>query len=120
MGGSRCHSSGPRRRLGNMQFRSFARRQFPATVAALCAWTGLAALAGPLRSGPQTAPSGSAFDVASIKPSKPGVRGYAIQPLPGGLHVVNTPVRLLIAEAYHVFDFQVTGGPKWLDDDRYD
>jgi uncharacterized protein (TIGR03435 family) len=29
-------------------------------------------------------------------------------------------LKLLIAEAYHVYDFQVSGGPKWIDADRYD
>jgi uncharacterized protein (TIGR03435 family) len=27
---------------------------------------------------------------------------------------------MLIAEAYHVYDYQVSGGPKWIDDDRFD
>src|SRR5690348_14956573 len=68
---------------------------------------------------PAAAPPAS-FEVASIKPSKPGTRGYSVQPLPGRLHVANTSLRILISEAYHVYDFQVTGGPKWLDEDRWD
>src|SRR5579871_2042488 len=98
---------------------NFAKRAFAGNH--LTAAMGMAALAVPLLSGPQTAPSPvPAFEVASIKPAKPGVRGYSIQPLPGGLHVANTPLKLLIAEANHVFDFQISGGPKWLDEDRYD
>jgi uncharacterized protein (TIGR03435 family) len=29
-------------------------------------------------------------------------------------------LKLLISEAYHVYDFQISGGPKWIDSDRYD
>jgi uncharacterized protein (TIGR03435 family) len=66
---------------------------------------------------PQDAP---AFDAASIKPAQAGARGYSIRPLPGRLSISNTPLRLLIASAYRVYEFQVSGGPKWLDSERYD
>ena len=69
------------------------------------------------QAGPVTSPG---FEVASIKPSKPGTRGYSIQPLPGRLTASNTTLKMLIAAAYRVYDFQVSGGPKWLDSDRYD
>jgi uncharacterized protein (TIGR03435 family) len=62
----------------------------------------------------------SAFDAASIKPAKSGARGYSIRPLPGRLSIGNTSLKMLIAAAYHVNDFQISGGPKWLDSDRYD
>ena len=29
-------------------------------------------------------------------------------------------MKLLIAEAYHVSNFQISGGPRWIDADRYD
>src|SRR5690242_18550318 len=61
-----------------------------------------------------------AFDVASIKPAAPGQRGYSIQPQNGTLKVRNTTLKLLIAEAYHVYDFQVSGGPGWVDGERFD
>ena len=60
------------------------------------------------------------FDSASVKPAKPGTRGYSIQPLPGRLRAQNVTLKQMIAEAYHVYDFQVSGGPKWIDSDRYD
>src|SRR5690242_21056186 len=60
------------------------------------------------------------FDAASVKPAAPGARGYSIRPLPGRLSLGNCTLRLMIAAAYHVMDFQVTGGPKWLDADRWD
>lgn len=66
----------------------------------------------------QTAPD-AAFDVASIKPAKPDARGYSIRPFPGRLSAENVTLKLLMAEAYHVYDFQISG-PKWIDSDRYD
>jgi uncharacterized protein (TIGR03435 family) len=60
------------------------------------------------------------FDAASIKPSKAAIRGYSIQPLPGRVSAQNVTLRLLISEAYHVYDFQVSGVPKWGDTDRFD
>jgi uncharacterized protein (TIGR03435 family) len=69
---------------------------------------------------PQNAPGPErTFDVASIKPAKPDARGYSIRPLPGRLSAENVTLKLLIAEAYHVHDFQVSG-PKWIDSERYD
>jgi len=68
----------------------------------------------------QTAPPpASSFDVASIKPAKPDARGYSIRPFPGRLEAENVTLQQLIAEAYHVYDFQVSG-PKWTTSDRYD
>jgi uncharacterized protein (TIGR03435 family) len=61
-----------------------------------------------------------AFDSASIKPAKPGARGYSIRPFPGRVSAENVTLKLLISEAYHVHEFQISGGPKWVDSDRYD
>jgi uncharacterized protein (TIGR03435 family) len=82
----------------------------------LLAIVGLAALAHA-----QGAPANPlAFDAASVKPAKPNVRGYSIQPLPGRLITANTTLRMLIAAAWRVYDVQVSGGPKWLDSERFD
>ena len=64
-------------------------------------------------------PPDTAFDVASIKPARPEARGYSIRPFPGRLSAENVTLKLLIAEAYHVYDFQISG-PKWIDSERYD
>lgn len=68
----------------------------------------------------QTAPAGTTFEVASIKPAGAGVRGYSIRPLHDRLSAQNVTLKMLIAEAYHVYDFQISGGPKWIDADRFD
>jgi uncharacterized protein (TIGR03435 family) len=85
-------------------------------ILALVAWS-TAAAAQQQQPVPANSP---AFDAASVKPSKPNIRGYSIQPLPGRLTTTNTTLRMLIAVAWRVYDVQVSGGPKWLDSDRYD
>src|SRR5258708_5821183 len=62
------------------------------------------------------------FEVASIKPSKPGADGGGIKPLPGGQTYVatNIPVKVMIKLMYHLNDRQISGGPGWLDTDLYD
>jgi uncharacterized protein (TIGR03435 family) len=65
-------------------------------------------------------PHAQTFDSASIKTAATGVRGYSIQPLPGRLSARNASLKQLVAEAYHVHDYQVEGGPKWMDTDHFD
>ena len=62
------------------------------------------------------------FEVASIRPAKPGSQGGGIKPLPGGQTYVatNVPVRLIILLMYHLNNSQVSGGPSWLGSDLYD
>src|ERR1700730_3474393 len=63
-----------------------------------------------------------AFDVASIKLSKPGGRGGGIRPLAGGQTYIatNGPVRLIIRLMYRLADSQLVGGPGWLNNEFYD
>ena len=69
-------------------------------------------------------PAPLTFEVASIKPAAPAGVGrvpMGIQMLPGGgLRASNVTVRLLLTLAYDVRDFQISGGPPWLDTQRYD
>ena len=83
-----------------------------ALIGALALYTALGQL--------QTRPE---FDVASVKPSKPGTPGA------GGIDdgtrgerftATNVTVRRLIMRAYEIADWQVSGAPKWVDSDRYD
>jgi uncharacterized protein (TIGR03435 family) len=61
------------------------------------------------------------FEVASIKPSDPGERGVMIQFAPGGRFVAkNVTLKSLVAMAYDVRDFQLSGGPAWTGAARYD
>ena len=63
-----------------------------------------------------------AFEVASIKPNKSGddPQSTSLQP-GGGFSATNVSVRFLIRVSYGRFqEALVSGGPSWLDTDRYD
>lgn len=63
-----------------------------------------------------------AFDVASIKPTdpnRPGPIGTATYP-GGKLIITQYTLKMLIHEAYGVQDDQISGGARWMGEDRYD
>ena len=62
------------------------------------------------------------FDVASVKPNRFGIAGkVSIQTQPGGRFTAeNVTARQLIRFAYRLQDSQLSGGPRWLDDERFD
>jgi uncharacterized protein (TIGR03435 family) len=70
----------------------------------------------------QSLPSSPTFEVASVKPGRPGdARGSTFQFTPGGgLKVTNGTLKGIIETAYDVRDFQISGGPGWLTSQRYD
>jgi bla regulator protein BlaR1 len=59
-----------------------------------------------------------AFDVASIKRDVSGEPGGIFTCVPA-CHLERMTVRELVVFAYRVHDFQVTGGPGWIDSERY-
>lgn len=62
-----------------------------------------------------------AFEVASVKPNTSGDGRVLVMQQPGGrLNLVNVTLRLMIRNAYRVQDFQIVGGPDWLDSARFD
>jgi bla regulator protein blaR1 len=89
------------------------------TVPAVMTLVLLAAGAGFCQN-PATA-SESGFEVASIKPADPAASGMRIGISPGGTFTAtNATLKALIQQAYEVRDFQISGGPGWLDTQRYD
>jgi uncharacterized protein (TIGR03435 family) len=61
------------------------------------------------------------FDVASIKPGNPDSRLLRSVITPGGnLRAENVTLRTLIEDAYRMKPFQLTGGPRWVDEDRFE
>ncbi|MBZ5576437.1 MAG: TIGR03435 family protein [Acidobacteriia bacterium] len=61
------------------------------------------------------------FEVASIKPSSADAHNVMIQMQPGGgVRMTNVTLRILLAQAYDVRDFQISGGPGWMASDRFD
>jgi uncharacterized protein (TIGR03435 family) len=61
-----------------------------------------------------------AFDVASVKPNLSATGGFSMGTSQGRLSATNVPVRMLIQKGFHVKEFQLSGGPGWLDTARYD
>ncbi len=61
------------------------------------------------------------FEVAAIRQNVSGEQNTHIS-MPGGgrLVVENASVKTLIRNAYGILAFQFAGGPKWLDDDKFD
>jgi uncharacterized protein (TIGR03435 family) len=61
------------------------------------------------------------FEVASIKPSTPRSRGPTIyNPTRERFAITSITTKSLIAYAYDVRDFQVSGGPSWVGSEEYD
>jgi len=70
---------------------------------------------------PMAANAPLAFEVATIKPTKPGTQGKAITMRgPRQFVTINKSLNDLISFAYGVHIRQVTGGPSWLESEFYD
>ena len=62
-----------------------------------------------------------AFEVASIKPNVSGSDSASMRALPGGrITVTNNSLFNMIRNAYQLQRYQMTGGPDWIDKDRWD
>jgi len=69
----------------------------------------------------QSASPTAKFEVASIKPSDPAVRGFRVQSTPGGRYIASgVTVKFLIQAAYGVRDFQILNAPAWTDAQHFD
>ena len=60
------------------------------------------------------------FEVASVKPNKSGEGFVQLGGRGGQFTITNAPLRLIIRNAYRLQDFQIIGGPGWLNSDRFD
>ena len=65
----------------------------------------------------QTAPP--SFEVATIRPNQSDAVQSAVFFQPGRFVADNATVKMLIAYAYAVKDFQISGGPSWMDSERF-
>jgi uncharacterized protein (TIGR03435 family) len=65
-------------------------------------------------------PTKQAFEVASIKPSDPNARGSSSNTDRRFVTIRNWTVKRLAQRAFGVEDYQVTGGPNWLDSYHFD
>jgi uncharacterized protein (TIGR03435 family) len=60
-----------------------------------------------------------AFEAASIKRSTALENGTDLDSTPGTMTMRNFSLRSLVRVAYGVKEYQVVGGPKWMDSERY-
>jgi uncharacterized protein (TIGR03435 family) len=66
-------------------------------------------------------PNRPAFEIASIRPNSSGVRTGCCRVQPGGrLVATGATLKNLMQWAYGVQDYQISGGPTWLDSTGYD
>ena len=65
-------------------------------------------------------PTDPTFEVASVKPNKSGEGFVQLGGRGGQFTITNAPLRLIIRNAYRLQDFQIVGGPGWLNSDRFD
>jgi uncharacterized protein (TIGR03435 family) len=69
----------------------------------------------------QSPPAPPEFEVASVKPNTSGNNLINIRPPVGGrFSATNARLRMLISIAYKVKDFEISGGPGWINTDGYD
>jgi len=61
-----------------------------------------------------------AFEVATIKPSRPETQGRGFTMRGGQVMTINTSVSNLISFAYDLHDRQISGGPAWMESDKFD
>jgi uncharacterized protein (TIGR03435 family) len=61
------------------------------------------------------------FDVASIKATPPDERGGIVHQPPGGqsYEAIGAPLRMIMTVAYSVTDRQLSGGPDWINTERW-
>jgi uncharacterized protein (TIGR03435 family) len=69
---------------------------------------------------PQAKPAAQPeFEVASVKPNNSGNPSTRVRLVPD-VNVENATLKALVLLAYDVKEFQVSGGPGWIDTERYD
>jgi hypothetical protein len=61
-----------------------------------------------------------AFEVAEVKINNNGPGPVSVSLVNRQARLINAPMRLMIAGAYSVNPDAVTGGPGWIDSDRFD
>jgi bla regulator protein blaR1 len=68
-----------------------------------------------------TASAQHTFEVAAIKPNASGDNRVMMRMQPGGrFTATGVTLRQLVAQAFNVRDFQISGGPGWMGSEHYD
>ena len=70
---------------------------------------------------PSAKPGAPVFELTSVKRNISGSERTSTRGQPnGGWSATNVRLKAVIARAYEVREFQITGGPDWIDSDRFD
>ncbi|HEX4278242.1 MAG TPA: TIGR03435 family protein [Bryobacteraceae bacterium] len=64
--------------------------------------------------------AGQEFEVASIKPNASGSDMVRLDFHGGRLTAENVSLRMLVMRAFKAKDFEISGGPSWMNSDRFD
>jgi uncharacterized protein (TIGR03435 family) len=65
-------------------------------------------------------PVPESFDVVSVKSSDPNNPGFSVRPNPNNFVVTGAPLKFLVQYAYDLHEFQIEGGPDWINSARFD
>src|SRR5580658_1340649 len=68
----------------------------------------------------QAGPDKLQFEVVSVTPSQPMARGGGYNLSRGRLNAKNQSLRDLVKFAFDLQDYQLTGGARWMETDRYE
>jgi uncharacterized protein (TIGR03435 family) len=72
------------------------------------------------KSAQATGASSLSFEVVSIKPNRSEDDRLRLGTSPGRFTATGTTAKMLIGWAYNVKDFQLSGGPGWINSEKYD
>jgi len=89
-----------------------------AGTAALCVPIIIGLMSAPMKAQSQAEPI--SFAVTSVKENASGVQGGGLDTEQDRLTGTNITLRTYIRAAYHLQNFQLSGGPSWTESDRYD
>jgi uncharacterized protein (TIGR03435 family) len=59
------------------------------------------------------------FEVVSVKPGDPADPASSARTTPGGMQMRNTTLKNLVRSAYRLNEYQLEGGPKWIDSAKF-
>jgi uncharacterized protein (TIGR03435 family) len=101
--------------------RGSAGQRLGAAGRVLLAGAAAIAVALPVVTGVLVSQQGRTFEVVSIKRAAPGTDEKAFRLLPGAtVRVRNSTLRSLILITYDLRDFQLSGGPSWVNTEPFD
>lgn len=99
---------------------TFSKRFLPPATVGVMAAILLCTLQSRAQSPQQPSTPAPSFEVASIKPIGSDQGPFRLMFSPDGFNANGLTAKTLIGFAYNLKDFQISGGPGWVDSERYD